>query len=266
MVLRGRPAHPGDSGPGPRALGVDHLPDDLCPTVIACGFDKVSLATQASVRGPAMSTSSPGQLTLGSEVLWGRPGVPGYLGYCPRSRLVHQHPRETRARVRGPAGLTSCPGRIRPLSQGPRSRPAVPGDSGPGPRAHGVDQISMATWACVPVPAISTSSPRQIRPVSLGPRCQPAAPGDSGPGPRSCRIEEGGSHLGPKVHGVDQLSRAIGVGSDGLQSRPAVLEDVRQALMARRLDHMSRGTWGHVPVPGVSNSSPRRLGAVSDGP
>ena len=98
----------------------------------------------------------------------------------------------------------------------------------------------------------STSSPGQLR---LGYEClrsRPALLGDSCSESRDC--------------GVDQLSQAIGLGPVGLQCQPAVPEDSRPNPMARELDHISRGTWGRVPVPTVSNSSPGRLKAGSDGP
>ena len=56
---------PGSEGPRGRPALLDHS----CPAVIACSFDKLSRATQTSVRVPVMSTSSPGPLTLGSKVL-----------------------------------------------------------------------------------------------------------------------------------------------------------------------------------------------------
>ena len=64
---RGRPAVPADSGPGPRARGVDQL----------------SRPTRARVRGPAGSTSCPGRLGPGSEGPRGRPAVPADSGPGP---------------------------------------------------------------------------------------------------------------------------------------------------------------------------------------
>ena len=133
-----------------------------------------------------------------------------------------------------------------------RFRQALLGDSDQCPSARDVDQLSWATHVRVRGPVRSTRCPALPGLLSEVRRGPPAPPGDS--------------RSGPRVRGVDQLSRAIGLGSDGLHGRPAVPEDSRPAPIARGLDHMSRGLWGHVPVPAVSNSSPGRLGLGSDGP
>ena len=98
----------------------------------------------------------------------------------------------------------------------------------------------------------STSSPGRLGLGHESLRCRPAVLGASCSESRDC--------------GVDQLSRAIGLGPVGLQCRPAVPEDSRPTPMARELNRMSRGTWSRVPEPTVSNSSPGRLKAGSDGP
>ena len=137
-------------------------------------------------------------------------------------------------------------------SDGPWGRPAVPDDRRSGPRAHGVDEPSLVTQARVRWPAGWTSSHGRLALGSVGPQIRPALHDDS------CS--------GPMVRGVDQLFRAIGLGPDGLQARPAVPEDSRPPPIACRLDHMSLGTWGRVPVPAVSNSSPGQLWDRTDGP
>ena len=173
----------GDSGPCPMAQGVDQL----------------SQAIAAQLRGPAVSTSSPGPLVLGSEGPRGRPAVQGDSGPGPkaggvnqlslaprvlfRGLGVNQLSRMSWAFFRGPTGSTSCPWRLglspKALvsticpwrfalkSVDPRGPTTVPGDRGP-----------------VPVPAGST-------------RC----PGQLGPGPRS--------------RSCDQLSRATRVRGRG---------------------------------------------------
>ena len=133
-----------------------------------------------------------------------------------------------------------------------RALPDVSADLGPCSSACGVDQLPPATRAPVLWPTRSTGTPGPLAGGSEGPRCRQALLG------HSCS--------GPRARGFDQLSRAIGLGPDGLHGRPAVPEDSRPAPIARGLDHMSRGIWGRVPVPAVSNSSPGRLGLGSDGP
>ena len=165
-------------------------------------------------------------------------------------------------------GSTRCPGLLGLLSEVPRGPPALPGDSSSVSRSHGVHQNPRATRARVRGPTVLTSSPRRL---GLGPSarrtarspgrltlaseglwCRPALLGDS------CSV--------PRARRVDPLPRAIGLGPNGLQGQPTVPEDSLLAPMARGLDHISRGSWGRVPVPAVSNSSPGRLKAGSDGP
>ena len=172
----------------------------------------------------------------------------------------------TCAGVRGPVGSTRCPGLLGLLSEVPRGPPALPGDSSSVSRSHGVHQNPRATRARVRGPTGLTSSPRRL---GLGPSarrtarspgrltlaseglwCRPALLGDS------CSV--------PRARRVDPLPRAIGLGPNGLQGQPTVPEDSLLAPMARGLDHISRGSWGRVPVPAVSNSSPGRLGAMSE--
>src|SRR5512135_439180 len=110
--MRGRPAIPGDTDPGPRARGVDQL----------------SRATQARVRAPLGLTSCPGQLAPRSDGL-GVVRCPGYLwhmtevsrarpafqediGVDPRARSVDQLSRAPRDLVGVSVASTSCPGRL----------------------------------------------------------------------------------------------------------------------------------------------------------
>ena len=168
---RDRPALPGELRSGPRV----------------CGSDQQSQGTQARVRGPEVSTSSPGGLRLVPEVPRGRTAVPRDLGPCPWARGVDQLPRATRAWVRVPAVLTSSPERLRTWSEVPQVRAVFPGDSGPSrraavskgcpgrlvlcPRASGVEQQSRATRARVRGPLGSTSGPGLLGPMPEGPRC-----------------------------------------------------------------------------------------------
>ena len=68
--------------------------------LITCGVNKISQATQASVRGTAMWSSCPG---ASGPVLKAR----GVDHLC-RAYWTH---------VPGPAGSTSCPGRLGPGSE-----------------------------------------------------------------------------------------------------------------------------------------------------
>ena len=162
-VPQGRPPVLGDSGPGPRA----------------CGVDRLSRGTRARVRGPAGSTSCPGGLGPESESPRGRPAVPGtracvrgHVGStrCPRrshssptARGVDHMSRAILARVQRPAVSTNSPAR---LGSGPRShgRPAVPGASGPCQMSRCMDQLPRATWALVAGPAVSNRRPGRLGP------------------------------------------------------------------------------------------------------
>ena len=107
---------PGSEGPSGRPA----VPDDSCPAVLACGLDKLSWVTQASVRGPVQKSSCPGQLGPMSEGLRCRPANLGNSRWGPRSRGFDQMSRDTRALVRGPTELTSSPGQLGHMSQGPQ--------------------------------------------------------------------------------------------------------------------------------------------------
>ena len=208
-VPRGRPDAPGDSGPYPRARGVDQL----------------SRATPALVQRPEASTSSPRAprarfrgtpvSTIGTGLFVPCPRVRvsttslGRLGPGPRARGVDQLLWAIPARVRGHTVSTSCPARRGPGSECPRRRPGVPCDSDPGPRALGVHQHSRETCARVRWPEVSTSSPGRLGPYPMargvfelsrvtrdcakGPRCRTALPGIS--------------RLPLRAPGVDQQAR-----------------------------------------------------------
>ena len=213
-------------------------------------------------------TSCPGRLRLGSEVLRGRPALPGdwRLGSWPTA-------------------LTSCPGGLAPDSQSPRGGPAVPGNTRSGPWARGVDQMSRATRAIFRGPVWSTSSPRRLELGSKGPRCRPAPPGDSRSGSRAAGLTSspGGlgnwsvdprgrsAHLGdscscPMAHGVDQLS----------QRSRTWLRCPAESIICPRLLWLgygcqwcqvhSRAARTHVQRPVSLTICPVRLGPGSDGP
>eukprot|EP00108_Taenia_solium_P011553 TsM_000107200 transcript=TsM_000107200 gene=TsM_000107200 len=184
-VPRGRPDAPGDSGPYPRARGVDQL-SRATPALVQRpeGSTSSPRATRASFRGTPVSTIGTGLF------------VP-----CPRVRGVDHISRATRFG-----------------SEGPRCRPAPLGDSGPGQRAHSVDQLSCATWARVRVPSASTRGPmaRGVDQLSGatgaipdGPRGLRALPGDSGlcQGPAVSNCSPGHLTLASEGPGVDQQAR-----------------------------------------------------------
>ena len=176
---RCRAAVPGPSRLGPKALGVDQL-SRATPAQLqkSCGVDQLSQAIPAQLGGPAVSTSSPGPLVLGSEGPRGRPAVQGDSGPGPkaggvnqlslaprvlfRGLGVNQLSRMSWAFFRGPKESTSCPWRLGPESKGPWCQPSVPGDSHSSPWIRGVEQLSRVTW-----PAGSTRCPGQLGP---GPR------------------------------------------------------------------------------------------------
>ena len=139
---------PGSEGPRGRPA----VPDDSCPAVLACGLDKLSWVTQASVRGPVQKSSCPGQLGPMSEGLRCRPANLGNSRWGPRSRGFDQMSRATQAIVPDPAWSTSSPGRLKFGSEVPR-----------------VKQHPLATRARVRWPAESTICPRLLW---LGYGCQ----------------------------------------------------------------------------------------------
>ena len=112
---RGRPAVQGDSGPGPKAGGVNQL--SLAPRVLfrGLGVNQLSRMSWAFFRGPTGSTSCPWRLglspkalvsticpgphALGTDSTWSRPAVQGDSRPCPMSRSTDQHSGATRARV-----------------------------------------------------------------------------------------------------------------------------------------------------------------------
>ena len=122
---RGRPAVQGDSGPGPKAGGVNQL--SLAPRVLfrGLGVNQLSLATGARVQRPLVSTICPWRFALKSVDPRGRTTVPGDRGPVPV-----------------PAGSTRCPGQL-----------------GPGPRSRSCDQLSRATRVRGRGPVVSTSCP-----------------------------------------------------------------------------------------------------------
>ena len=63
---------PGLFGPVPKAPRAQpDVPGDSNPALMARRVDQLSQETRAYVRGPTGLTSSPGGITLGSEVPWG---------------------------------------------------------------------------------------------------------------------------------------------------------------------------------------------------
>ena len=152
----GRPAVPGDSGPGPRARRVDHL----------------SRVTRARVRVPAVLTSSPGSLGTWLE----GPRVDPPFGQL---RPVPEGPRFQPA-----SGATLDCARGAAVSNSGSRQFAL------GPRAPGVDQRSQGTLVWLRGPAGSTNTPGPHALASKGLRGQPAVPGDSGPCPMSSRVHQ----------------------------------------------------------------------------
>ena len=141
----------GDSGPCPRAHSFDQHPGRLwtvlgaavlnsCPRELvlgprAPGVDQRSRATPVQVRGPTVSTSSPGDscsvlrarefdpMSSATRARFQRPAGStrshGHLGTMPEAPGVNQMSPATPARLRVPAGSTSPPGRLALWSQGP---------------------------------------------------------------------------------------------------------------------------------------------------
>ena len=159
---RCRPAVPGHSRLGLKALGVDLQ----------------FRATPARVRQPAGLTSCSGVLGSMPKGPRGRTAVPVESGSCLRARGVYQPSqvtrnvpegpgveqlsRATRALVGGTEMSTRSPGRLWPIPKSMRARPALPSHSCLGPGARVVDQLSWATQARVQGPAGSTSCPAQL--------------------------------------------------------------------------------------------------------
>ena len=117
---RGRPAVQGDSGPGPKAGGVNQL--SLAPRVLfrGLGVNQLSRMSWAFFRGPKESTSCPWRLGPESKGPWCQPSVPGDSQSSPLARRVEQLFRATGTLVRGPEGSTGCPGSLGPVPEGPR--------------------------------------------------------------------------------------------------------------------------------------------------
>ena len=150
-VPQGRPPVPGDSGPGPRA----------------CGVDRLSRGTRARFRGPAWSTRCPGVLGPESEGPRVRPDVPGTRA-CVRGHVGSTRCPRRSTRVRRPVGSTICPGRYWPVSNGLRGPPAGPRGSGQVLMARVVNQQSLATGARVRNPSVLTSCPGRLETVPEG--------------------------------------------------------------------------------------------------
>ena len=213
-------------------------------------------------------------LALGCEVPWGRPDVLGYLGYCPRSRVVHQLSRATRARFRGPTGSTRTPGQLALGSEGPRFSPVPPGDSGLGrvlagppdllgdsrsrPRACGVDQHSLV-----------------IRAPFRGPAGLTRSPGRSGLGPMACRVNQRSRRTRSWLQWLaGSTTYLVGAGAVFQCLRcPTALPGVsgpclRPAISTNctgQLALMSEGPWCRPAFPGYSDSGPmaRRVDKLS---
>ena len=186
-----------------------------------------------------------------SEVLQGRPAVPGDSGPCPKSCSVDQISRANHARV-----------------QGPRDRSDIPGDLAPCQRCRGVDQLSWMTRACVRVLKVSTSCPGLLQyslrargvtscpgrlgPVSEVPHGRPPLPGDSGPCPKSRR-----------VYKISRANQAI---VQGLWGRSHVPGDFAPFQRCHGVDQLFWMTCAGVLVVKVSTSSPGLLTIRSEGP
>ena len=187
------PAALGDSGPCPRAHGVDQL----------------SQATCARFRVPAGSTSCPGRLRPGSEGSWvdrlswttralvrgpvGSPSCPGQSGPMLDVPCCRPTCPVTWAQVRGPEVWTSYPARLGIGFNCLQCRPPVPGDAGSAPK-----------------PAGSTSDPGRLGPWSEGLRVDQLS---WGLGPVSVCPQDQQALLGSlrtrqRVRGVKPLSWA----------------------------------------------------------
>ena len=215
---------------------------------MARGFDQLTRAPRARVRGTKGSTSCPGRLGTWSEGLRCRPAIPGNSGPCPKASGLLQLSRGTRDRARGPMGSTSCPGpgapvrrsmvstscprRLKRCSTGLQGRPPEPGDSRIGPRSHGVYQLSQATPSRFPGPTVLTSSRGRLILGSDGPWGCPELRGDS----RPC----------PRARGVDQMSRETFARVKVVRGRPAVPPESGPGPKPRGVDQLSRVTRARV--------------------
>ena len=216
-------------------------------------------------RGPAVSSKSPGRLGPVSDILQGRPAVPGDLGPGRTERGVEQASRATRANVREPTGSNSCPGRLGPIPEASRCRPDVPGDWRFGPKARGVDQLSWLTWVRLRGPAGSKGCPGGSGPFlkahgvdqfSLGfalwsdcPQGGPALLGDS--------------HSCPRFHEVAPMFWQLGSGCEGLQGRPGVPGDSGPCPGPCGVIQMSLASPAQLRGPAVSTRCPRPLALAS---
>ena len=234
-ALRGRPA----------------VPEDLRPVLITRGVENLSRLSLASVRGPPMSTSSPGRLALVSEGPRCPPALPGDSrsgrwpalstscpgdsGPCLRSCGLNQMSRATWGLAPVPAGSKSSPARLGPGSDGLRSRPNLTSDTCLVPWTHGVDKFS-----------------RWTRDRAEGSRGPPALPGDSGPCLRYCGLNQMSRETWGRVPvpaGTTSSAERLALGPVGPRGQPVLLGD----------SSSGRGPAG-------STSSPGRLALGSDGP
>ena len=225
---------------------------------MARDVDQLSRATQARFLGPAGSTSSPRRLAPSSDILQGRPALPGDSrlgrwpafstscpgdsGPCLRSCGLKQMSRVTWGLFPGSAVSTSSPVRLGPGSDGLRGQPTLPSHSRLGLRAHGVEQYYRVTraraecpWGRPAFPGVSgpgpiarevISSPEGTVLGSVVSRCRPVLPGDSG----SCRGTAGSTNSPGR----------LAIESEGPRCRPALLGDSCSCLRARGVDQLSQ--------------------------
>ena len=193
---------------------------------MARGFDQLTRAPRARVRGTKGSTSCPGRLGTWSEGLRCRPAIPGNSGPCPKASGLLQLSRGTRDRARGPWCQTALPGDTHFGPSSPRGRPEVLSDSGPCPRARGVRQLSRASRAWVRAPGVdqksrmtlarvrrplsSTCGPGRLGPVPDVPWVRSAVPNVSCPGPTACGFNQLSRATRSQVRGPTGLSRDPG--------------------------------------------------------
>ena len=138
---------PGPFAPGSECMSVRPAISGVsgtCPSAIS--VHKLALVTRARVRGPALSTNSPGRLGSWSEAPRST-SCPDDSGQCPISHWVDQLSRTKRALVGGAVVSTTGPGRLVLGSEGPRGRPDVFGDWDQVPMICGFDQVSRVTRA-----------------------------------------------------------------------------------------------------------------------